>query len=512
MAKKSRKPRAGRSDDHRGSDAQPGAMLRGRFETRMNPLVEEYTSSIDQDAMLLGEDIAGSIAHATMLGRQGIIPQADADKIVGGLNQIAAAAAQGRFELRDDLEDVHMNVEAELERRIGKPAGRLHTARSRNDQVVTDFRMSTREMAHAISEDLLVLQTAFVDIAEQRLDVIMPGYTHTQRAQPVLLSHHLMAYYEMFSRDEERFMRVAEAASVCALGSGALAGAPYPLDRQLVADMLGFSEVSRNSMDAVSDRDFVIEFLAAAAICMMHVSRLAEEIVLWSTREFGFITLDDAFATGSSVMPQKKNADVAELARGRTARVYGNLMTGLALMKALPLTYNRDMQEDKQPVFESAALVGETLELFTEMLPTIRWNAERMRAAAAEGYALATDVADYLTRKGMPFREAHGIAGQLVRTAESQGKELNELSLDEYRSRSPLFDEDVLAIDLEGSVNSRDVPGGTARSRVSEAIAQAREQIQQARDAEVAGLLEGFSELMGGLDGELEELEDGDDE
>jgi argininosuccinate lyase len=497
MAKKSRKPRAGRGGERPAPDAGDQKLWAGRFEKQMNPLVEDYTSSIEQDALLLPHDILGSIAHASMLGSQGIIPQADADKIVSGLNQIAADAQNGRFELRGDLEDVHMNVESELERRIGRPAGRLHTARSRNDQVVTDFRMSTRDMAYALSEDLVEIESALVDLAEQQLGVIMPGYTHLQRAQPVLLSHHLMAYFEMFHRDEERFLHVAEAANVSALGSGALAGAPYPLNRQLTAEMLGFEEISHNSMDAVSDRDFVIEFLSAAAISMMHVSRLAEEIVLWSTREFGFITLDDAFSTGSSIMPQKKNPDVAELARGRTAKVYGNLMAGLTLMKALPLTYNRDLQEDKQPLYESAGLLGQTLQIFAEMLPTIHWNTERMRAAAAEGYALATDVADYLTRKGMPFREAHNISGQLVRLAESQGNELDELALDEYRRLSPLFEEDVLAIDLESSVNSRDVPGGTARNRVQDEIARARELIKQAEDAGIAGLPDEFSGFLG---------------
>ncbi len=447
----------------------------GRFGTGMHALVEAYTSSIDQDAALLPYDIEGSRAHAAMLGKQGIIPAADAAAIERGLSAIADDAEAGAFQLRPEQEDVHNNVEAELERRIGPAAGRLHTARSRNDQVVNDFRMLVRDTAELVAEKLHDLVEALVDLAEQHIDTVMPGYTHLQLAQPVLLAHHLLAYGQMFSRDAERFWAVSESANVLALGSGALAGLPYPLDRDFVANELGFDRLSPNSMDAVSDRDFVLEFHSAAAICMMHISRLSEEIILWSTREFGFITLDDAFATGSSIMPQKKNPDVAELARGRTAIVYGNMVSAFALMKALPLTYNRDLQEDKAPFLHTVDLLVPTLEVFTAMLPTITWHKERLREAAIAGYALATDVADYLVRKGLPFRQAHEIVGRLVRHAVEQRKELSELSLDEYRRFSDLFQQDVLAITADNAIDARNVYGGTARQRVREQIALARE-------------------------------------
>jgi argininosuccinate lyase len=451
----------------------------GRFAKQTNPLVEAYTSSTRQDEALLPFDILGSIAHATMLGAREIIDSRDTRKIVEGLNAIAQDAANGTFVLRDDLEDVHMNVEAELERRIGPAAGRLHTARSRNDQVVTDFRMLVRNLAQEIVALLADLQTVLVEMAEDHLDTIMPGYTHMQLAQPVLLAHHLMAYFEMFRRDLWRFYEVADQANESALGSGALAGLPYPLDREATARALGFERISNNSMDAVSNRDFVIEFHSAAAICMMHISRLSEELIIWSTREFGFVVFDDAFATGSSIMPQKKNPDVAELARGRTGNVYGNLISALTLMKGLPLTYNRDLQEDKAPLFETAETIVATLQVFAQMLPTLTWKKERLRQAAGAGYSLATDIADYLVRKKMPFREAHAVVGKLVKYAESHGKEFGELTLAEYRQFSDIFDEQVLAIDLESAVNGRDVPGGTARNRVLQQIESAHDWLEE---------------------------------
>ncbi|HEY7294234.1 MAG TPA: argininosuccinate lyase [Dehalococcoidia bacterium] len=451
-------------------------MLRaGRFARGMDPLVEEYTASIDQDAALLPFDIEGSRAHAAMLGQQGIIPGADAAAIERGLSAIAADAESGVFRLRPEQEDVHNNVEAELERRVGAAAGRLHTARSRNDQVVNDFRMLVRDTADMVGEKLHDLAEVLVNLAEAHIDTVMPGYTHLQLAQPVLLAHHLMAYFQMFSRDAERFWAVSESANVLALGSGALAGLPYPLDRDFTANELGFDRVSPNSMDAVSDRDFVLEFHAAAAICMMHISRLSEEIILWSTREFGFITLDDAYSTGSSIMPQKKNPDIAELARGRTALVYGNMVSAFALMKALPLTYNRDLQDDKGPFLHTVGLLVPTLEIFAAMLPTITWHKERLREAAAAGYSLATDIADFLVRKGLPFRQAHEIVGRLVRYAIEQEKDFADLTLDEYRQFSDLFDQSVLKIDLETAIDGRNTVGGTARQRVREQIATARE-------------------------------------
>ena len=473
-----KKPGPRRQNARGAPDAaqREGNILRaGRFAKRMDPLVEEYTSSIEQDAALLPFDIAGSRAHAAMLGQQRIIPAADAAAIERGLSAIAADAETGAFRLRPEQEDVHMNVEAELERRIGAPAGRLHTARSRNDQVVNDFRMLVRDTAEMVSEKLHDLAEVTVNLAEQHLDTVMPGYTHLQLAQPVLLAHHLLAYFQMFARDAERFWAVSESANVLALGSGALAGLPYPLDRDFTANELGFERVSPNSMDAVSDRDFVLEFHAAAAICMMHISRLSEEIILWSTREFGFITLDDAYATGSSIMPQKKNPDIAELARGRTALVYGNMVAAFALMKALPLTYNRDLQEDKGPFLQSVDLLVPTLEIFAAMLPTITWHKQRLREAAGAGYSLATDIADYLVHKGLPFRQAHEIVGQLVRYADAQHKDFPDLSLGEYRQFSDLFDQSVLKINLDTAIDGRNTAGGTARQQVRDQIALARE-------------------------------------
>ena len=447
----------------------------GRFEKQTNPLVEAYTSSIAQDEALLAYDIAGSIAHATMLGQQEIIDPLDAQRIVKGLQSIAADAAAGAFQMRPELEDVHMNVEAELERRIGPAAGRLHTARSRNDQVVTDFRLLVRNATHQAITAIVELQRVLIDLAEQHIDVVMPGYTHMQLAQPVRLSHHLMAYFEMLRRDCIRFAAVGDSIDESPLGAGALAGLPYPLDREGAAEALGLARVTANSMDAVSNRDFVIDFHHAAAVCMMHISRMAEEIIVWSTREFGFITLDDAFATGSSIMPQKKNPDVAELARGRTGLVYGNLIAALTMMKGLPLTYNRDLQEDKGPLLNSAETLIATVNIFAAMLPTITWNVDRLREAAGSGYSLATDIADYLVRKQMPFREAHGVVGRLVRYAESRTKDFGDLTLDEYRQFSQLFDKSVLSIDLNSAIDARDVIGGTARNRVLDQIDRARQ-------------------------------------
>ncbi len=449
----------------------------GRFEGATDRLVEAYTSSVDADARLVPHDIAGSIAHANMLGRQGIISKKDATAIVRGLAEILDEYFAGEFQLKTELEDVHMNVETRLAEKIGDTAGRLHTARSRNDQVATDFRIYVKHANGAAIASLARLMSALLDVAEAQRTVVMPGYTHLQRAQPVLLAHHLLAYVEMFSRDLLRFSFAHSLADKSPLGSGALAGVPYPIDRASTAAELGFSGITGNSIDAVSDRDFVADFLSAAAITMVHVSRLSEELVLWSSAEFAFIRLPDAFATGSSIMPQKKNPDVAELARGRTGRVIGGLVSVLTMLKGLPLAYNRDMQEDKPSLFEAEDILLATLEVLAAMLPRIEVDAARAKAAAVANYSLATDLADYLVRKGLPFREAHEAVGKLVRYAEGKEAQLGDLSLEELRRFSPLFDQDALIMDVWGSLRSRDVPGGTAPRQVAGAIRKARKNV-----------------------------------
>lgn len=445
----------------------------GRFAEATNPMVDAYTTSLAVDRRIALEDVRGSIAHARMLGKQGIIPKEDADAIIKGLMQIGGEIDRGEFEFNEALEDVHMNVEARLTELIGPVAGRLHTARSRNDQVVTDVRLWTKSAIAEVIAALHDLQIALTDLAMENRRVIIPGYTHLQRAQPVLLAHHLLAYFEMFERDIGRFADCYERTDVMPLGSGALAGVPYPLDREMVARELEFSSLTANSIDAVSDRDFIAEYLAAASIAMMHVSRLAEDVVLWSTTEFGFLDLPDAFATGSSIMPQKKNPDVAELARGRTGKVYGALTSVLTTLKGLPLAYNRDMQEDKEPLFTAHDTLTSTLAIMAEMVARLRFRAQRTRAFSG-GFLLATDVADYLVRKGMPFREAHGVVGRLVAFAEGEKKDLRQLKLEDYRRFSDLFDADVLDIDVWASVRSREVVGGTSPRRVSQALRRAR--------------------------------------
>lgn len=455
----------------------------GRYEKATNPLVESYTSSIAQDMALLPYDIAGSIAHARMLGRTAIIPKKDADAIVHGLEALATDVSAGEFQLDESLEDVHMNVEAALARKVGPVAGKLHTARSRNDQVATDFRMLVRESCELLIDDLIRIRRALLELAREHRTVIMPGYTHLQRAQPILFSHYLLAYFEMFERDEQRLWSCHSRVNVCPLGSGALAGVPYPIDRDYTAAELGFDMASSNSLDAVSDRDFAIEFQSCAAIAMMHCSRMAEEIVLWSSTEFGFITLDDAFATGSSIMPQKKNPDIAELARGRTGRIYGNLLALLTAMKGLPLSYNRDLQEDKQGFLDSLMTLSTTLQIFAAVLGSMTVNVERMEQAATANYALATDIADYLAKKGVPFRDAHEAVGRLVRHAEQSGKGFDALSLAEYRQFSPEFEADVLSINGLSAVSARDVYGGTAPGRVFEQLAEAEERLKDSERA-----------------------------
>jgi argininosuccinate lyase len=438
----------------------------------------QYSASIAYDRRLYCHDIAGSIAHVRMLAKQGIIPGDDAESIVRGLEEIRDEIERGDFPFREDLEDIHLNIEVRLREKIGEAAGRLHTARSRNDQIATDMRLFAMEACDDVASAIRSFQSSLVDLAGANQDAVMPGYTHLQRAQPVLFAHHFLAYFEMLDRDAGRFRDCRERADELPLGSGALAGVPYPLDREFVASELGFSRVSRNSIDAVADRDFVVEFQAAAATAMMHLSRLAEEIVLWSSEEFGFVHLPDEFATGSSIMPQKRNPDMAELARGRTGRVYGNLTAILTTLKGLPLAYNRDLQEDKEPLFETVDILLGTLNVFSAMLPTLIIDADRMEQAAMGSYSLATDLADYLVRRGMPFRDAHRAVADLVRYAEGEGKPLTELSLEEYRRFSPLFDQDILSLDVRASIAARDVPGGTAAVRVAEALALARERIK----------------------------------
>jgi argininosuccinate lyase len=447
-----------------------------RFQKETDKLTQQYVASIPFDQHLYRQDIQGSMAHARMLAKQGIIADSDAETIIAGLLSIRNEIEQGKFHFKTELEDIHMNIEARLFEKIGDVAGKLHTARSRNDQIALDLRLFLKEEIWKTIDKLTSLQQAILDMAEANKAVIMPGYTHLQQAQPVLLAHHLLAYFDMFQRDKERFYDCLKRTDVLPLGSGALAGVPYPVNREFVAKELGFSTVSTNSLDSVSDRDFVIEFEAAAAITMMHLSRLAEELILWSSSEFGFIEIGEAYTTGSSIMPQKKNPDVAELARGKTGRVYGNLLAVLTAMKALPLAYNRDMQEDKEGLFDSIDTLHSSLEIFAQMVKTIKVNAKRIRQAIKE-YILATDLADYLVKKGLPFREAHGLVAKLSEYALNKGKNFHELSLSEYRDFSPLFTEDVYEITLESSIAARNIIGGTSPQQVEQALKKARKSI-----------------------------------
>lgn len=452
--------------------------IRGRFKKPADKLVAEYTASIPYDFRLYPYDIAGSIAHARMLAKQGIISAGDSDAIISGLDEIHGEIERGEFEFKTHLEDIHMNIEARLLEKVGDVGGKLHTARSRNDQVALDLRLFTRKVISDAMMALRGFQRALITLAEANKDVVIPGYTHLQLAQPVLLAHHLLAYFEMIGRDINRFESCLERVDVLPLGSGALAGVTYDIDRDFVARELGFSRVSQNSMDAVSDRDFVLEYEAAASIAMMHLSRLAEEIVIWSTQEFGFIELDEAYSTGSSIMPQKKNPDVAEIARGKTGRIYGSLMALLTTMKGLPLTYNRDLQEDKEGFFDCVDTLLTTLDVFAGMVETLKMKPKNTGAAAARGYILATDLADYLVKKGEPFRTAHGVVARLVSYAADNNKSLNELSLDEYRQFSPFFEEDARQIDVAASLKARNVTGGTAPEQVNRSLNAAKKMLE----------------------------------
>ncbi len=452
--------------------------LRSRFQEEANSTAQDYLLSLPFDRRLYRQDIKGSIAHARMLAKQGIIPESDAASIVEGLHSIQEEIEQGKFQFRPECEDIHMSIEASLFEKTGSLAGKLHTARSRNDQIALDMRLFLKETTLESINKLKDLQHSLLQLAEANKDVIVPGYTHLQQAQPVLFAHHLLAYFDMFQRDKERFHDSLRRVDVMPSGSGALAGVSYPVDREFLAQELGFSKVSSNSIDAVSDRDFVIEYEACAAVAMMHLSRLAEETILWSSSEFGFIEIGEAFATSSSIMPQKKNPDVAELARGKTGRVYGNLMAILTTLKGLPLAYNRDMQEDKEGLFDTADTLHSSLEVFAQMLRTIKVNTARIRERITD-YILATDLADYLAEKGMPFREAHGIVARLSEYAMQKGKSFHSLSLREYQKFSSLFDEKVYAISLESSVAARDTIGGSSPQQVRTALSRAKELIKR---------------------------------
>jgi len=449
----------------------------GRFATGTAASVEEFTASHQFDRLLYRQDIAGSKAHARMLVRQGLLTAEEGDLIVSGLAQIEAEIEHGHFEFLDELEDIHMHIEKALVEKIGPAGQKLHTARSRNDQVALDLRLYLRYEIDQLSHLVEELQKALVRQARKYLGVVMPGYTHLQRAQPVLLSHHLLAYYEMFGRDRGRLADCRKRLNFMPLGAAALAGTGLPIDRESVAEELEFPAVTANSMDSVGDRDFAIEFASVAALAQVHLSRLAEELVLWSTEEFGFVTLADSHCTGSSIMPQKKNPDIPELIRGKSGRVIGNLVSLLTLVKGLPLTYNRDLQEDKEPVFDSVKTLSACLALAAEMLANLEFRSERLAGAAAGGgFMTATDLADYLVVKGMPFRQAHSVVGKVVAHCLAQGKALTDLKLDELQHFARIIDDDVFAcLPVEGSVASRRSIGGTAPERVTEALARAEE-------------------------------------
>jgi argininosuccinate lyase len=443
----------------------------GRFQKETDTLVNDFNSSINFDARLYKQDITGSIAHATMLGRQGIIPQEDAEQIITGLKAILADIEAGEVEFSMDNEDIHMNIEAILTQRIGQDGKRLHTGRSRNDQVAVDFRLYVKEEIPVIIKQILELEQVLIEKAEANLETVMPGYTHLQRAQPTTFAHYMMAYANMLRRDVTRLEDCLERMDECPLGAGALATSTYPVDRHLTAQLLGFRQPTENSMDSVSDRDYAIEFLSACSILMMHLSRFSEEIILWCSWEFKFVDLDDAYSTGSSIMPQKKNPDVAELVRGKTGRVYGNLMALLTVMKSLPLAYNKDMQEDKEPVFDAIDTVELCLPVFAAMVKSLTVRPKDMARAAAGGFINATDCADYLTKKGMPFREAYMIVGRLVNMCIKSGENLETLTLRDFCAVCDLFDSDVYeALELKHCVHERKVFGGPSKDDVTRQI------------------------------------------
>jgi len=459
-------------------DTPPRKTWSGRFGEPVDELVQRYTASVEFDQRLGEFDIQGSLAHARMLQRVGVLSAQDLAHIERGMKQILDEIRGGRFQWSLDLEDVHLNIEKRLTDLVGDAGKRLHTGRSRNDQVATDVRLWLRAAIDDIDVLIRALQTQLLDLAEQHTDTIMPGFTHLQVAQPVSFGHHLMAYYEMLKRDRARLADCRGRVNQLPLGAAALAGTTYPIDREMVARELGFDGVCSNSLDAVSDRDFAIEFCAAAALLITHLSRFSEELVLWMNPRFGFVMLADRYCTGSSIMPQKKNPDVPELVRGKTGRMNGHVVALLTLMKSQPLAYNKDNQEDKEPLFDAVDTVSDTLRVFTGMLSGLSVNATAMRRAAAEGYATATDLADYLVKKGLPFREAHEAVARAVRFAADEGKDLAELSLEELQRFSPLTAQDVFGVlTLEGALAARNHAGGTAPAQVRAAIARARAEL-----------------------------------
>ena len=469
------KPR--RATKARGKD-KPWA---GRFTQSTDPSAERFTASLAFDQRLWSYDITGSVAWAKALGRAGLLTAAERDTIVRGLEAVRGELATGAFPFRPELEDIHMNVERRLQELVGEVGGKLHTGRSRNDQIALDERLYLKDSIARVGEGLRRVQEALVARAAETVDAPLPGYTHLQRAQPVVLAHHLLAYLFMLQRDRQRFRECAARADVLPLGAAALAGTAFPIDREALAKDLGFTAVSPNSLDAVSDRDYILEFLAAGALAGMHLSRLAADLTLWATAEFGFVEFSDAFATGSSIMPQKKNPDVAELIRGKSGRLYGNLVAVLTTMKGLPLAYNSDMQEDKEPFFDSVDTLEAILGVLPPLLATLTFRTDRMRRAAGEHFSTATDLADYLVRKGLPFRQAHEVVGRVVRHALDEGKALEDLTLAELRHFSPRIDGDVKdAITVEASLRARAATGGTAPAAVRRSLALARTLIAQA--------------------------------
>lgn len=448
----------------------------GRFQKETDRLVEDFHSSISFDQRLYAQDIRGSMAHARMLGATGVITEEEADTLINGLEDLLTEIRAGDIEFEVGAEDIHMNIEKLLTDRVGDVGKKLHTGRSRNDQVALDLKLYLKEETRIVLTLLAELSRTVLALAEEHINTVMPGYTHLQKAQPITFGHHMMAYFSMFRRDYGRFSDLLSRADTMPLGSGALAGTTFPLDRDMVREELQFSALTDNSLDGVSDRDHVIELEAASSILMMHFSRLCEEIILWSTDEFRFITLDDGYSTGSSIMPQKKNPDVAELIRGKTGRVYGHLMGTLSMMKSLPLAYNKDMQEDKEALFDTIDTVKKSLLTLTPMLATMTVNRERMKDGARGGFTNATDVADYLAKKGVPFRKAHEITGQLVFKCIQEGRYLEDLSLEEYQRYSHVFEKDIYqAIDLYECVDKRELPGGPAAAAVLTAIDQGRQ-------------------------------------
>ncbi|MBQ3225997.1 MAG: argininosuccinate lyase [Clostridia bacterium] len=443
----------------------------GRFGKATDTLVDDFNSSIRFDARMYKQDILGSIAHSQMLGRCGVIPKEDADLIGKTLKEILADIEDGKVEFRIDAEDIHMNIETILIERIGDVGKRLHTGRSRNDQVALDIRMYLRDEIDTLSELLKTAMRTVLSLADKHSGAIMPGYTHLQKAQPVSFGHHMLAYFEMFKRDLSRLSDCRQRINWMPLGAGALAGTTYPLDRESVARELGFDGITHNSMDSVSDRDFVIELISCLSMLMMHLSRFCEELILWSSNEFSFVEMDDSYSTGSSIMPQKKNPDVAELIRGKTGRVYGSLMTILTVMKSLPLAYNKDMQEDKEAVFDAVDTVKLCLPVFTNMIATMTVKEDNLLAGAKGGFTNATDVADYLVKKGVPFRESHAVVGKMVALAIEKGKALDEFTMDEFHACSSLIEEDIYeAISMQTCVDGRDLIGGTATARVRKEV------------------------------------------